>query len=373
MKLIITTFLFVMTLFTACRPSSESYDSYLLVGTYTDGTSKGISVFKLNSENGNTEFVSENEIFNPSYLALSSDESNVYAVSEGDETNSMLTSFNFDKSTGKLELINTVSADAAPCFVSVDKSNEVVLTANYTGGSIGEYVVSEDGSLKPNKTLPFHRASLDSVRQNQSHLHQVYFSPNQDILFANDLGGDAIYSYKLVKNDAGKLEVDTSSLVINEVPSGVGIRHAEFHPNGKYLYALTELSGEVLAFQFDGTQSLKLFQTILSDEAKAQGSADIHVSPDGKYLYASNRLKDDGIAIYSIDSVTGNLTKIGYQYTGVHPRNFMITDNGKLLLVANRDSDAIEVFEILLTGLLNKLDKDIKMSKPVCLKQVKLR
>lgn len=372
MRNIITISLFIMMLFTACSPTQKTYDSYLLVGTYTDGTSKGISVYKLNSENGDTEFILETEIFNPSYLALSSDESLVYAVSEGDESNSRLTSFHFDKSTGKLELLDSLSARAAPCFVAVDNSNELVLTANYTGGSVGEYSVLSDGKLKANKVLPFHRTSADSIRQNQSHLHQVYFSPKQDILFANDLGGDAIYAYKLQKNADGKLEVDSSSLVINEVPSGVGIRHAEFHPNGKYLYALTELSGEVLAFKFDGTQSLTLFQTILADEAKAQGSADIHITPNGKYLYASNRLKNDGIAIYSINADSGELTKIGYQNTGIHPRNFMITNNGKLLLVANRDSNNIEIYEILPTGLLNKLDKEIKMSKPVCLKQTKL-
>jgi len=42
-------------------------------------------------------------------------------------------------------------------------------------------------------------------------------------------------------------------------------------------------------------------QVIAADTVKARGSADIHVSPDGRYLYASNRLKADGIAIFSID------------------------------------------------------------------------
>ncbi len=55
------------------------------------------------------------------------------------------------------------------------------------------------------------------------------------------------------------------------------------------------------------------------------GSADIHITPDGRILYASNRLKGDGIAIFSIDLENGQLTKIGYQLTGIHPRNFVIT------------------------------------------------
>ena len=57
----------------------------------------------------------------------------------------------------------------------------------------------------------------------------------------------------------------------------------------------------------------------------AKGSGDIHISPDGKFLYASNRLKADGIAIFSINQEEGTLTKTGYQLTGIHPRNFIIS------------------------------------------------
>nr|WP_305051451.1 lactonase family protein [Elizabethkingia bruuniana] len=91
-----------------------------------------------------------------------------------------------------------------------------------------------------------------------------------------------------------------------------------------------------------------------------------------KYLYASNRLKGDGIAVFSIDQKNGKLTKAGYQPTGIHPRNFAITPNGKLLLVANRDSDQIQVFKIdAKTGLLNNTNQDIKLSMPVCIKFTK--
>ena len=76
----------------------------------------------------------------------------------------------------------------------------------------------------------------------------------------------------------------------------------------------------------------------------AKGSADIHLSPDGKFLYASNRLQADGVAIFKVSPSDGTLTKVGYQLTGIHPRNFTITPNGKYLLVACRDTNEIQVF-----------------------------
>jgi 6-phosphogluconolactonase (cycloisomerase 2 family) len=110
-------------------------------------------------------------------------------------------------------------------------------------------------------------------------------------------------------------------------------------------------------------------QTVAADTVNAQGSGDIHLSPDGKYLYASNRLKADGVAIFKVDETNGTLTKVGYQLTGIHPRNFIITPNGKYLLVACRDTNVIQIFERdQATGLLTDIKKDIKVDKPVCVK-----
>ena len=67
----------------------------------------------------------------------------------------------------------------------------------------------------------------------------------------------------------------------------------------------------------------------------------------------------------------GTLTKVGYQLTGIHPRNFTITPNGKFLLVACRDTNEIQVFaRDAETGLLQDTGKTIHTDKPVCLQWV---
>lgn len=135
---------------------------------------------------------------------------------------------------------------------------------------------------------------------------------------------------------------------------------------------MSKIGGTVTVFRnVKGT--LKKIQVIASDSVGGEGGADIHLTPDGRFLYSSNRLKADGIAIFKVDAQNGKLKKVGYQDTGIHPRNFNITPNGRLLLAACRDSNVIQVFRIdPKTGLLTDLHKDIHLSKPVCVKFVAL-
>ncbi|WP_407481650.1 lactonase family protein [Elizabethkingia meningoseptica] len=347
-------------------------EMYMLAGTYTAKGSKGIYVYRVNTETGKSRYVSEIAVEDPSYLVFSKNGKYVYTVTEKeDQQNSKVNAFSFDKKTGKLSFINSKPAGGgAPCHINVSPDGKRIITANYMGGSITEYAVNNDGSLgDTTQNIEFSGNGADKERQTQPHLHFVTFTPDAKYLFADDLGTDKIYKYQLNTNGDQLLSEGTPSAV--KVKEGSGPRHLTFHPNGKYAYLITEISGDVIAFNYkDG--NLSEFQTVKADTLNARGSADIHISPNGKFLYASNRLKGDGIAVFSINPQNGSLTKAGYQPTGVHPRNFVITPNGKLLMVANRDSDQIQVFKIdSKTGLLKNTNQDIKLSMPVCLKFAK--
>ena len=112
---------------------------------------------------------------------------------------------------------------------------------------------------------------------------------------------------------------------------------------------------------------LQLKQEIASDSVGGGGCADIHLSADGRFLYASNRLKEDGVSVFSIDS-EGLLQKVGYTLTGIHPRNFTLTPDGEYMLVAARDSNSVEVYRRdAKTGLLTATGEALEISMPVCL------
>jgi 6-phosphogluconolactonase len=350
----------------------QTGEMYLLVGTYTsDEGSKGIYVYRFNTETGESEEVSVTEVANPSYLTLSPNEKFVYSVGENDEGDGAAYAFSFDKKTGRLVPINSQSTQSAgPCYITIDKKGKNVHTANYGGGSISSFQVKSDGGLSELVSLiRFKGSGPDTVRQKSPHVHCVRYSPDGKYLFATDLGTDKIYRMEAMEAVfEGQPAISESTLIAFVTPPGTGPRHFDFHPGEEYVYLLGELSGEVIVYDYNDGY-LKIKQTIASDTVGARGSADIHVSPDGRFLYTSNRLKADGIAIFSINPDDGKLKKVGYQLTARHPRNFAITPNGKFLLVASRDDNKIQVFAINSeTGLLTDTSQDILLNKPVCLK-----
>lgn len=351
---------------------SVSGQMYLVVGTYTSGEgSKGIYVYKFDEANAKADSVSMVEISNPSYLNFGAGGKFMYAVSENGEAESFANAFLFDKASGKLTLLDSqATGGPAPCYVDVDMSGRTVVTANYNGGSISVFQVKDDGALTPlTQKFQFEGRGADPVRQEKPHLHSARFSPDGKFLFAADLGRDKIYRYDTVNSVfEGQPALAEASLKTFDLPAETGPRHFDFHPSGNYFYLIGELSGKVIVFDYNGGDLIQK-QVIEADTVGARGSADIHVSPDGKFLYASNRLKADGIAIFAIDHENGTLSKAGYQPTGIHPRNFAITPDGRYLLAACRDSNKIQVFKRNEeTGLLTDTRQDILLDKPVCVK-----
>ena len=112
-----------------------------------------------------------------------------------------------------------------------------------------------------------------------------------------------------------------------------------------------------------------LLQRIQADEVNAGGSADVHLHPSGQYLYTSHRLDNDGISIFRILE-DGTLEKTGYARTGRHPRNFLITPDGKLLLVACMNDHLVQVFRIETDGALTLTPSVLRFEndRPSCLK-----
>ncbi len=344
-------------------------DIYMLVGSYSTPEEEGIKVYQFNEETGEVVYLSGLKgISNPSYLTPSADGQRIYAVGEDAGDTSTAHTLRFDPTKGELTLLNSQLTDGgAPCYIALSPSERFVTTANYMGGNITIFPLDKERKLRADKqVIQFTGSSSDKERQTQPHLHCTIFTPDGKFLLANDLGTDRIHTFPI--DESASTLIDEATLHDVEVAPGSGPRHISFHPNGKFAYLINEISGKVIAFSYQEGK-LETLQAIEADTVNAQGSADIHLSPDGKFLYASNRLKADGIAIFAVNETNGILTKAGYQLTGIHPRNFIITPNGRYLLVACRDSNVIQIFERDAdSGLLKDTGKVIETPKPVCLK-----
>ena len=355
--------LFLLFVVFSCNKNKEVQPEdpiQMVVGTYTDGHSKGIYSYVFDQESGKVKSLSSLEIQNPSYLTFSQNGNVLYAVSETNDENASVYAISYEKGTGKMKVINSMKTGGEdPCYVETD--GKQVLTANYSGGSMSEFMLKNNALDSVITLATGSSGGPDTIRQKEPHIHCVQFSPDGKYIFMTDFSGD-----QLLRLDNHRLDSVRVFKPFN-VNLGTGPRHFVFSKDNQYMYLMGELSSKVTVLKYNSGE-LEFVQEISTDTINAGGGADIHLSPDGKFLYASNRLEHDGIAIFSVDKKTGKIKKVGYQETGIHPRQFNITPNGKYLLCACRDDNVIQVYERnKKTGMLNKTRKRIKVDKPVCI------
>lgn len=340
----------------------------LLLGSYNNADQESIQLYSFNQETGQFSYVSGAKgVTNPTFLCANAAQDIIYAVGEYDEDEkATMNALRLDKEQRTLSLFSTLlNGSGAPCNITLTPDGCQLVSANYTGGSVTFYDLQADGSLSAPTKLQYEGHGANPDRQEKPHLHAINFTPDQKYLLANDLGQDCIHVYPMTETGA-----DTAHGYDLKVDAGAGPRHLCFAPDGRFAYLITELSGQIYTLSYEN-EKLSVVSSLVADTVQAGGSADIHLTSDGKYLYASHRLKGDGISIYKVNTNDGSLTRIGYQATGIHPRNFCITPNDKYLLVACRDSNAIQIFERdTNTGLLKDTDRSIEMPRPMFVKPI---
>jgi len=347
----------------------------LLIGTYTTGTnSEGIYVYRFYTESGRLAYLSRTGggVDNPSYLCVASNGKFVYSVNEvGDDRKGSVSAFTFDPKVGTLNLINKQASGAGPCFISVDKEQKHVFSANYAGGNLYTYPVNKDGSLGEASQIiqdPSTDLGPDKKRQEKPHVHTAMLSPDEKHLLYTNLGSDKVHIYKYKASQPQPLS-EPSSVSIS---AGDGPRHIDFSANRKYMYVITEMGAHVFTYEYNNgkPKMLQKVSMMADGSTKEPGGADIHVTPDGLFLYASNRGTANELVVYRINQENGMLSFVERHHTaGNHPRNFVIDPTGNFLLVANKNSNNVVVFKInRTTGQLTQTNNRIEIDSPSCLK-----
>lgn len=343
--------------------------SKLLVGTYASEDQPGIVLMSLDRDSGElTEISSVSGINNPSFLTYDSGRRIVYSVSETED--GQVFAYRLDPESGAFSLLNKRAAHGAyPCHIL--QSWDILIVANYGGGSISVYPILEDGSIGElsdhhQYTGTGHRPD----RQEAPHAHSVFPGRSERYFYVSDLGLDTIHIYEIDRKSGKLLPAGECRLT-----PGAGPRHMAFHAARPFAYCINELDSSITSFRVDEeTGALAAIDTVSTLPAGFDGNntcADIHISPCGQFLYGSNR-GHDSVAIYRIDLQTGRLTPIGHESVrGRSPRNFVISPDGQFLLAANQDTGNIAVFRVNAeTGTLESAGESRSVAKPVCLKFV---
>ncbi|MBP5720192.1 MAG: lactonase family protein [Bacteroidales bacterium] len=343
--------------------SCSGPDITLLVGTYTEGTaSHGVYLYSLNTGTGKASMLSEAASWNPSFVIPVPGSMYAYGVNEFNDGRQGVSSYIVFGDSVKLESTVPIPAGGEdPCNILY--TGWAIVTSNYTGGTLSAFSLNEDGEVGPLTQMWSPLMSSVYPFEGPAHLHCAMLSPDGRYIFAADLGNDCIHRFEL-RN--GSAPLGTATLAWRNTDEvKYGPRHLTFSADGRFAYLICELGDKLVCFSYDDG-ALTPIQILDAYSGAGNGSADIHLTPDGRFLYTSHRLKEDGIAIFSVDAETGRVTPVGYQHTGIHPRNFAITPDGRHLLCACRDSNCIEVYAInRRTGHLTKLS-EISIPAPVC-------
>jgi len=360
----------------AANPVLTLNYSPVYVGTYTKkevhvaGKAEGIYLLHRNNEDGHLEMKSTvAKMVNPSFLTISPDGQNLYAVSEvADGLGGFIYAFEI-KNDNSLFLLHKLSTDSpAPCHVSLDNKGQYVFVANYLGGVVKMYKRMDDGRLSPSDLLNLEGSGI-LPEQEGPHAHAVKVSPDDRFAFIADKGSNKIWNFK-IDTVEGKLLPNEQPFM--ELQDGAGPRHFTFHPNGKFAYVINELDNTINAYSYESSvgrlSELQSISTLPDNFENPSFSADIHVHPNGKFLYGSNR-GHDSIVIFKIDENSGKLSIIDHVSTRGHfPRNFAIDGTGSYLYVANQNSDNIVLFSIDQdNGTLTFSDHILKIKTPVCI------
>lgn len=214
------------------------------------------------------------------------------------------------------------------CFIVQDST--YIFTANYHEGTVLIYRKAPEG-------LALHKKIEIAP---MAGCHQILFHDHYLLVPCLELDEIRIFDREFDYRPAGKIVF----------PKGSGPRHGIFNRSHTHLYVVTERSNELFTFDLDcdlcGNSGSGLdFElvsqiSVLNPEAgNENASAAIRLSPDEHFLYVSVR----GADFITVISLTGT-SPLAVQYAscqGSHPRDFILSPNGRFLLIVNRTSNEL--------------------------------
>ena len=180
----------------------------------------------------------------PSYLAWHPDGRHVYAV--GEVSDGQVWALTVARGGHGLAILGSAPTGGAhPCHLAVDPSGRVLLTANYTSGSLAVHRLQPDGRIGALTQQVQHEGSGPHPdRQRGPHAHMVHIV-DETLVLAVDLGADLIAAYRLDAAAATLAPLASSSL-----PAGFGPRHLVALDHDRVVVA-GELTGEIALLRLD--------------------------------------------------------------------------------------------------------------------------
>lgn len=330
--------LLLATLITLTALSIMGQTTTVLGETYvyvSIGGENAIQVYRQNPADGSLEAKHRVAVAGaPGSLALGPSKKYLYAAVR---SMSSVATLQVDAASGNLKQIGSVSVLADPVYIATDKSERHLLTSYYGAGKAAIYPLLADHTVGGEAT---------SVVTTDKNPHSIMIDASNQFVYVPNTGADKVLQFKFDAT-SGKLTALTPPEVLTG--AGTGPRHFWFHPTLPIVYFVNEKGSSVTVCDWNRTTgTLAVRQTIPTLPQGFDGRnscAHIESTPSGKFLYASNR-GHDSLAMYSIDSSTGELTSLGQEPTEATPRAFTIDPSGKYVYSAGQGSGKLAAYRI---------------------------
>lgn len=221
-----------------------------------------------------------------------------------------------------------------------------------------KYIIA--GSYHNSNILIINRKNKKSnlVKIEKSKIHNVG-KLFKNLYYAVDLEKSKIYIFR-INNSKYKFQKEIT-LNKQEKP-----RHLICYK--KNLYILCENTSKIINFKYKDGQFIHIQEiTTVNSKGKILNMPSA-IRRYKRYIFVSNR-GENTISIFRIDKY-GILQKIGYFSTrGKTPRDFNIVNNGKILVVANQNSNEVLTFKInCKKNEVINLDR-VRIEQPVCVEK----
>jgi 6-phosphogluconolactonase len=243
-----------------------------------------------------------------------------------------------DAASGRLTHLGNGPLADSMAYHAVDASGRFLLSASYPGHKIAVNPIDADGVVGPTTQvigdLPF--------------AHAIMTDPANRFAFVASLGSDTVRQYRF---DAGSGQLTANTPDLLRFGDKVGPRHFVFHPDGRHVYLLSELSVEVYALDYAaaaGTLTIKQSLSYKTPGYAYNGGtwagADIRMTPNGAFVYACERTTST-ITAFRIGP-DGHMTLVEQVPTETQPRTMAVDPSGRYLFAAGQLSDHVMVYAI---------------------------
>lgn len=254
-----------------------------------------------------------------------------------------------------------VSLPSRPIHITVDERGEHALIAYNDPSGLTVHQIGDDGPLDSNVRQA---APLDvgifahQVRVTRSDRTVILVTRGNDARKGRpeDPGALKVYDYR-----DGQLA--NRATVAPNGGHGFGPRHLDFHPTQPWIYVSLERQNRIHTYYAEEgvPEPAPRFVTATlaepQNERPEQRAGTIHVHPRGHVVYVANRAHErksmngrkvfaggeSNIGVYAVDDRTGEPCAIQHIDTrGFVPRTFSIDPGGRLLVVGNSETFAVE-------------------------------